>query len=117
MGNETLLTLTADIVSAHVSNNSIAGGDVASLVERVYGSLAALGQPNEESPAEKVPVVSVRGSVKPDYLVCMECGAKQKMLKRHLMTAHGMTLNSTARTTACSGTPRSRPAASWSETM
>lgn len=90
MEKQTLLTRTADIVSAHVANNSIATGDVAGLVERVYGSLAALGQPGEEAPAEKVPVVSIRALVKPDYLVCMECGAKQKMLKRHLTTAHGM---------------------------
>jgi predicted transcriptional regulator len=90
MDNETLLTLTADIVAAHVANNSVATGDIAGLVERVYGSLSGLGQPSVEVPAQKVPVVSARASVKPDYIVCMECGKKQKMLKRHLMTAHGM---------------------------
>jgi predicted transcriptional regulator len=89
MDNKTLLSLTADIVSAHVANNRIAPGDVPGLVERVYASLSGLGQ-SEEPPVDKVPVVSVRASVKPDYLVCMECGAKQKMLKRHLVTAHGM---------------------------
>jgi predicted transcriptional regulator len=91
MDNETLLTLTADIVSAHVAHNSVAMSDVAGLVQKVHGALAGLGQSGEEAAAEKVPVVSVRASIKPDYIVCMECGKKQKMLKRHLMTAHGMT--------------------------
>ncbi len=93
MNNETLLTLTADIVSAHVANNSVAINDVAGLVERVHGSLAALGQPVETVAEEKVPFVSIKASIKPDYIVCLECGTKQKMLKRHLMTAHGETLD------------------------
>jgi predicted transcriptional regulator len=88
---EILITLTADIVSAHVSNNSIAVGDVGNLVERVHQALAALGQTQEEAPVSKSPAVSVRSSVKPDYIVCMVCGAKQKTLKRHLQSAHGLT--------------------------
>lgn len=91
MNHETLLRLTADIVSAHVAHNNVALGDVAGLVERVHQSLAALGQPVETVPEERVPVVSVKASVKPDYIVCLECGKQQKMLKRHLMTAHGET--------------------------
>jgi predicted transcriptional regulator len=86
-----LITLTADIVSAHVSNNSVAVGDVANLVQRVHGALTGLGQAPVEEPKGKSPVVSVRASVKPDYIVCMECGKKQKTLKRHLQTAHRMT--------------------------
>jgi predicted transcriptional regulator len=87
-----LMTLTADIVAAHVSNNSVAVGEVGNLVQRVHEALASLarGTP-EESQAAKVPVVSVRASVKPDYIVCMECGKKQKTLRRHLQTAHSMT--------------------------
>lgn len=90
MKNTDLLTLTADIVTAHVANNSVAVGDVANLVQRVHAALSALDAPAEEAPAAKVPVVSVRASIKPDFLVCMECGKKQKTLKRHLQTAHGM---------------------------
>jgi predicted transcriptional regulator len=87
-----LIELTADIVSAHVSNNSVAVGDVANLVQRVHEALAGLGAaPAEQGPQKKEPVVSVRASVKPDYIVCMECGKRQKTLKRHLQTAHGMT--------------------------
>jgi predicted transcriptional regulator len=86
-----LIELTADIVAAHVSNNSVAVGDVANLVQRVHGALAALDQaPEEPETQKKVPVVSVRASVKPDYIVCMECGKKQRTLKRHLQSAHGM---------------------------
>jgi predicted transcriptional regulator len=87
-----LITLTADIVAAHVTNNNVAVGDVANLVRRVHEALAGLGQaPAEQAPPKKEPVVSVRASVKPDHIVCMECGKRQKMLKRHLQTAHGMT--------------------------
>ena len=86
-----LITLTADIVAAHVSSNSVAVGDVANLVQRVHEALAGLGQAPAEEPQSKMPVVSVRASVKPDYIVCMECGNKQKTLRRHLQTAHGMT--------------------------
>ena len=86
-----LLELTAEIVAAHVANNSVAVGDVAGLVQRVHEALAGLGQPAQEAEAGKVPVVSVRSSVKPDYIVCMECGRKQKTLRRHLQAAHGMT--------------------------
>ena len=90
MKNEQLVELTADIVSAHVSNNTVAVGDVANLVQRIHEALVSLGQPTPEPQQEKTPVVSVRASIKPDYLVCMECGRKQKTLKRHLQNAHGM---------------------------
>ena len=92
MENEQLVQLTADIVAAHVANNNVAVGDVGNLVHRVYEALSGLEKPaGEPQPQEKTPVVSVRASIKPEYIICMECGAKQRMLKRHLMTAHGMT--------------------------
>ena len=92
MENEQIVQLTADIVAAHVANNNVAVGDVGNLVQRVYEALAGLEKPSAEAQQEeKTPVVSVRASIKPDYIVCMECGAKQRMLKRHLMTAHQMT--------------------------
>ena len=90
MKYEQLVELTADIVSAHVSNNTVAVGDVGNLVQRVHEALVSLSEPAEEPQQEKTPIVSVRASIKPDYLVCMECGRKQKTLKRHLQNAHGM---------------------------
>ena len=90
MEQEQLINLTADIVAAHVSNNTVSVGDVGQLVQRVHEALSALGAPAQEATQEKTPVVSVRASIKPDYLVCMECGRKQKTLRRHLQTAHGM---------------------------
>ena len=92
MADENLIQLTADIVSAHVANNSVAVGDVATLVRQVYSSLEGLGAPAEEATAEKrQPAVTARASVKPDHLVCMICGSKNKMLKRHLQSEHGLT--------------------------
>ncbi|MBT2133265.1 MucR family transcriptional regulator [Croceibacterium sp. LX-88] len=88
--SETLITLTSDIVAAHVSNNSVSVDDVPSLIQNVYGALAGLG--STPQPEEKLqPAVSVRASVKSDHLVCLEDGKKMKMLKRHLMTDHGLT--------------------------
>lgn len=88
---EALVSLTADIVSAHVSNNSVAVNDLPTLIQNVHNALAGLGKVQEEPPAKQEPAVSVRSSVKPDYVVCLEDGLKMKMLKRHLMTDHGMT--------------------------
>lgn len=90
--NETLITLTSDIVAAHVSNNSVSVDEVPALITKVYGALAGLGQ--VEAPVEEEapkPAVSVRASVKPDHIVCLEDGVKLKMLKRHLMTHYNMT--------------------------
>jgi len=90
--NETLITLTSDIVAAHVSNNSVAVDEVPTLIANVYGALAGLGQAAAAPEPEPLkPAVSVRASVKPDKIVCLDCGAEMKMLKRHLMTHHGMT--------------------------
>lgn len=91
MQNEDLITLTSDIVAAHVGNNRVNIQDLPKLVEVVHQALASLGQEADTESQQKSPVVSVRASVKDEYLVCMECGAKQKTLKRHLMTAHQMT--------------------------
>jgi len=91
VGQDTLITLTADIVAAHVSNNSVAVNDLPVLIQNVHGALSGLsGDPvaPESKPEPKVPV---RSSVKPDYIVCLEDGKKLKMLKRHLMTHYNMT--------------------------
>jgi predicted transcriptional regulator len=88
---ETLITLTSDIVAAHVSNNSVAVSDLPVLITNVYSALAGLNpsQPVPEPLPE--PAVSIRSSIKNDHIVCLEDGKKLKMLKRHLMTRYGMT--------------------------
>ncbi|AKQ41805.2 MucR family transcriptional regulator [Aurantiacibacter atlanticus] len=85
-----LITLTADIVTAQVANNNVEAGTLSDLIKDVYGALSTLGSQAavEERPE---PAVSVRASVKNDHVVCLEDGKKMKMLKRHLMTDHGMT--------------------------
>ena len=88
---EMLITHTTDIVVSYVSNNSVSVADVASLIRNIHATLATLGggsAPAEEKPE---PAVSVRASVKRDYIVCLEDGKKMKTLKRHLMADHGMT--------------------------
>lgn len=87
---ETLTTLTADIVAAHVSNNSVAISDIALLINSVHAALSGLDKPVEVE-VKQEPAVSVRASIKPDYIVCLEDGKKLKMLRRHLMTHYGMT--------------------------
>lgn len=89
--NEMLITLTSDIVAAHVSNNSVDVQEVPALISNVYGALAGLGQPAVTEEKVPEPAVSVRSSVKPDYIICLEDGKKLKMLKRHLKTAFNLT--------------------------
>jgi len=89
--DEVLITLTSDIVAAHVSNNSVAVSDLPVLIQNVYGALAGLRQEAVPVPPKLEPAVSIRSSVKPDYIVCLEDGKKLKMLKRHLMTHYQMT--------------------------
>ena len=88
---ETFITLTADIVAAHVSNNSVAVNDLPTLITNVHTALASLGTPSAAVVEKQEPAVSIRSSIKPDYVVCLEDGKKLKMLKRHLMTHYGMT--------------------------
>ncbi len=88
---ETLITLTSDIVAAHVSNNSVAVDDVPALISNVYSALSGLGGAGAVEEARPDPAVSVRASVKKDHIICLDCGKKMKMLKRHLSTEHDMT--------------------------
>ncbi|WP_156681648.1 MucR family transcriptional regulator [Sphingomonas profundi] len=89
--SEDLLALTADIVAAHVGNNDVAIGDVPGLIATVHSALAGLAAPTAEAAPPQEPAVSIRASVKPDYLVSLESGRKLKMLKRYLLTSYGMT--------------------------
>ena len=88
---EALITLTADIVAAHVSNNSVAVSDLPVLIANVHGALAGLGGTAPAPEIKQEPAVSVRSSIKPDFIVCLEDGKKLKMLKRHLMTHYQLT--------------------------
>jgi predicted transcriptional regulator len=90
-GEDTLLTLTADIVAAHVSNNSVAVNDLPNLIQNVHAALTGISSQPAAPEARPEPKVSIRSSIKPDYIVCLEDGKRQKMLKRHLMTNHNMT--------------------------
>lgn len=90
MNNETLLELTVDIVSAHVGHNRVEAADVPNLIQTVYAALAGTGQPAPAAQEMLQPKVSIRSSVKPDALTCLECGAKMKMLKRHIGADHGL---------------------------
>lgn len=86
-----LLSLTSEIVSAHVSNNSVAMSDLPQLIEQVYRTLANVGNEPANAPERPQPAVPIKKSVTPDYIVCLEDGKKLKMLKRHLKTAYDMT--------------------------
>ena len=88
---DTLLTLTADIVAAHVSNNSVAVNDLPNLIQNVHGALSGIAGAPGAPEAKPEPKVPIRSSIKPDYIVCLEDGKKLKMLKRHLMTHYQMT--------------------------
>jgi predicted transcriptional regulator len=91
IADDTLLTLTADIVAAHVSNNSVSVNDLPALIQNVHGALSGISSTTAAPEARPEPKVSVRSSIKPDYIVCLEDGKKLKMLKRHLMTHYQMT--------------------------
>ncbi len=84
-----LIELTADIVSAYVGNNSIQSSDLPALISEVHTAMhQTLGGPAEPEPE---PVVSIKKSVTPDYLICLHDGKKFKSLKRHVRTSHDLT--------------------------
>jgi predicted transcriptional regulator len=91
MEKETIVTLTADIVSAHVSNNSVAANDLPNLIRSVYSALSGVTAEEIVEAERPEPAVSVRASVQKDAITCLECGASMKLLKRHLTAEHGMT--------------------------
>ena len=89
--DDTLLTLTADIVAAHVSNNSVAVNDLPNLIQNVHSALSGISPRSSAPEAKPEPRVPIRSSIKPDYIVCLEDGKRLKMLKRHLMTHYNLT--------------------------
>ena len=84
-----ILALTAQIVSAHVSNNAVAAGDLPALIQDVFRSLSGIGLP-APAPERPEPAVPIKKSIFADYIVCLEDGKKLKMLKRHLQASFGM---------------------------
>jgi predicted transcriptional regulator len=85
------LSLTTEIVSSHVSNNTVAQSDISSLIEQVFRTLSGLGGHMPISADRPQPAVPVKKSVTPEHIICLEDGKKLKMLKRHLKTAYNMT--------------------------
>jgi predicted transcriptional regulator len=86
-----LLSLTTEIVAAHVSNNTVVVTDLPQLIEQVYRTLANVGVEPVPTVERPQPAVPIKKSVTPDYIICLEDGKKLKMLKRHLKTAYDMT--------------------------
>ena len=89
--NNEILALTADIVAAHVSNNTVGVAELPQLIQQVYASLSTLGQAPAPTPGRPHPAVPIKKSVTPEFIICLEDGKKLKMLKRHLKTAFNMT--------------------------
>ena len=87
-----IVSMTVDITSAYVSNKSVELDQLPEVIRNVYNTLRSLDEKKEtESLAPRKPAISIRRSITPDYIVCLEDGKKLKMLKRHLRAAYGMT--------------------------
>ena len=85
------IELTADIVSAYVSNNAVAAGDISSLISQVHSALLRVSNGQSEDASEALkPAIAVKKSITPDYIVCLEDGKQFKSLKRHLRTQYGL---------------------------
>ncbi len=89
--HDELLSLTADIVAAYVGSNSVFIADLSSVISSVYEELSVLGEPEPEPEVNLTPAVPIKKSITDDFIICLDCGKQQKMLKRHLMVAHGLT--------------------------
>jgi predicted transcriptional regulator len=90
--NGNFIELTAEIVSAYVSNNTVPAGEISSLINQVHAALARVSGKSGDSPSELLrPAVSVKKSITPEHIVCLEDGKKFKSLKRHLRTQYNMT--------------------------
>ncbi|HUC61308.1 MAG TPA: MucR family transcriptional regulator [Alphaproteobacteria bacterium] len=86
-----MLRMTADLVSAYLSNNALPPGQIPDVIRTVYDTLGGVGRAVEGRHAALKPAVPIKRSVRPDYIVCLEDGKKLKMLKRHLRTTYGLT--------------------------
>ncbi len=92
MAEEELLRMTADVVAAYVSNNTLPTAQLAEVINAVYGSLKSLeGQVAQPRPEPLKPAVPIRKSITAEFLICLEDGKKLKMLKRHLRSTYNLT--------------------------
>lgn len=92
VSRDDVLRMAVDVVAAYVSNNQISSGQISEVINNVYSSLMGLdGTPVEAAAELQKPAISVRKSVTPDYIICLEDGKKLKMLKRHLRTTYNLT--------------------------
>jgi predicted transcriptional regulator len=92
VGESSLIALTASIVSAYVSNNSVSASEIPSLISQVHSALTQVAGGRGEIIAEPLkPAVPIKRSINSDFIVCLEDGKKFKSLKRHLRTQYGMT--------------------------
>src|ERR1700681_3229442 len=83
---------TSQIVAAYVRKNLIPTDQIAGLINSVHLTLSGLGNETVEEPP-RVPAVSVRRSVHPDYIICIDCGYKGQILKRHIQSKHGLSID------------------------
>ena len=86
-----LLRMTAEVAAAYVSNNTLPAADLTEVIKTIYASLLSLDRPEGAGTTSQKPMVPIKKSVTPEYIVCLEDGKKLKMLKRHLRTAYRMT--------------------------
>jgi predicted transcriptional regulator len=92
MDTTNTIGLTAEIVAAYVSNNTVASGDIPALINQIHNALLRVSSGEVQSPSEPLkPAVPVKRSINPDFIVCLEDGKKFKSLKRHLRTQYNMT--------------------------
>ena len=86
-----LLQMATTIVAAHVSKSSVPAAEIPRLLSDIYQALSGLADGKlTPTPTRGEPAIPVKKSVTPDYIICLECGKKQKMLKRHIRTAYGL---------------------------
>ncbi|CUW39907.1 Transcriptional regulatory protein ros [Magnetospirillum sp. XM-1] len=83
--------LTTKIVAAYLGSNTLTATEIPNLIKSVFSTLASADTPASAPSEQQQPAVSVKKSVTPGHIVCLECGSRQKMLKRHLLTSHGLT--------------------------
>ncbi len=89
---DTLLELTAEVVSAYAANNALPASELPDVIQSVHRTFQGLQNPESSNDAKSAPAVSVKRSVRADAIICLECGTEHKMLKRHLKTSHSLSV-------------------------
>ncbi len=89
--NQDLLLMTAELIKSYITGNTASPDALPSLIKELHQRLVNLNSPEAEAVLK--PAVSIRRSIKNDQIICLECGKGHKMLKRHLTTSHGLTVD------------------------